>query len=76
MQKIIIYFIVAISSLLFAIDELVPIIYDALESRRVVVMYNIPPDSPSLQALRKKYENMNYRELAQWGHDEVEEAYY
>ena len=58
-----------------SVDELVPIIYDALESKRVVVMYNIPPDTPYSQALRKKYEKMNYRELAQWVHDEVKRVY-
>lgn len=54
-----------------SVDELVEIIYDALESKRVVVMYRVPPETLYSQALEKKYREMNYRELAQWVHDEV-----
>lgn len=59
-----------------SVGELVHIIYDALESKRVILMYVKPDDTtPFFQALYEKYEKMNYRELAQWVHDEVEQIY-
>lgn len=57
-----------------SVDELVPILYNSLTAKRVLVMYHTA-DTPYLQALRKKYENMNYRDLAQWVHDKIERFY-
>lgn len=59
-----------------SVEELVEIIYDTLESKRVKVLQHKPKlKYPYYDQLKEKYEKMNYRELAQWVHDVVKQAY-